>query len=407
MSDDNDQLDREVHKRANASKTDPSRAEGVVVPKGDDIPGRVPLDPFASRMAMFKKADAVRDAEAAQGGSLSEAQQALADQMAAEAGDVPHERTEATERTLHLRKKPGTSQSADERVSLTYNGTAISVAKADIDRAGSAENYLRNRQMDEQQLALARQQEELAKREKDLEDRLAATQRVREDNRQGENLAGHGTGPAIRTDDPSGQRRNDAGTQGVDDEALAEELGLQIYAGSPEEASKAVLRILQLTRSRGETVNEEAIVKRVRAELAGQSEGDGKGNPTASTAPVAISPAMALMNKRINDMAANEFGELMKNDEARAAAFARFKKLVALPENRDRLAVDIARDACEQIEPLYANPRERVIERKRELPIQTPASGATHASADDEAVPSNSEFIAMQAARRNFGRRTQ
>jgi hypothetical protein len=392
-----DAATKALHAQADATKRDLSTAAGVKVPDGSEANPGQRIDPFEALKAMFAKSDAIHDAEAAESidGRLDEVELARVRAMEAEAG-VRKQPTQPADRTLHLPVKKDvtpTSQSQNERVTLDYNGSQISVSQADLDRAGGVELYIQRRQLDEQALAIARQQLE-------LQQQMADMQRLREELQRGTSHVGQGNDPAISGAGPASQHRNDAGATGVDENALAEELAGQIYSGDREDAAKAILRLIRLNRARGDTPDVSAIVKQVQAEMGASARTE------AALPPVKMNPALEAVNRQINDMANREFGDLMKNTEARAAAFERFKNLVSQPENKDRRAVDVAREACEQVEQLYDPARAKVVERKRGLQPVSTASG-TAPVAGEVQVPDNSEFVAMMQAQRAFGRRTQ
>lgn len=408
-----DTQDKAIHQAADAAKRDLTAGADVRVPTGDEAGPGSRIDPFAARKAMFATADAKRDAEAAQGGTIQDAKLA---ELAKEAGidlealqrghqGAPADATPpATDRTLHLNKDKTTqaastqpSQSADERVTLTINGADITVAKRDVDRAGGAELYVRRRELDAEADRLARQSAQ-------LQSELEAAKKLRENLQQGaQHPAGQGQDPANRAADPAAQSRTDSGNTGVDDEKLAERLADQIYSGDQDEAKKGVLELIRLTRQRGEPLDTKAIVQQVRTEMGAAPKAEG--TQAATPAPRTVDPVIDRVNREINAMSLAEFPDLMKDKAGRAAAYERFKELVVKPENADRLAVDVAREACEEIEPRFVNRRDAIVERKRGLQSTSAASGALRD--EPEAVQDASSIVEQMAAARRFGRRPQ
>lgn len=422
MSTENPQ-DKALHQQADTHKRDLSEGANVRVPKGDEAGPGERIDPFAARKAMFAKADAVRDAEAAQGGSVQDAALAeaakeagidldalrrghMGDPGGAE-GTAPAEPTSS--RTLHLNKdktgEPAStapSPSGDGYVTVRVNGAEIKVAQRDVDRAGGAEAYARNRELENERETLARQQAEVQRQ-------IAELNKLRQELQQGaQHSAAHGTEPADRAAAPAAQDRNDPGNTGVEDDKLAQRLADQIYSGDQAVAEKGVRELIRLARQRGEAPDVKAIVEQVRAELAATPGAEGNQSTTpASTAQKApVNPVIERVNRQVNAMAAAEFPDLMKNAAGKAAAYERFLELVKLPANADRLAVDIAREACEEIEPKFIERRQDIVERKRGLQA-TSAASAQRGDATEQVDDDPSAVIAQMAAARRFGRRPQ
>lgn len=398
------ETDKALEKQAIAAKRDLKNGAHVKVPDGSESGPGERLDPFAARKAMFAQADTIRDAQAAEGGSVQDA--ALA-QAAKDAGiDLDALRAGhqsppvGADRTLHLNKpqtQPASvtpaSQSADAYVTLNVNGADIRVAKRDVERAGGAELYARRRELDAEADRLATQSAQLA-------NELAAAKALREQLQQGAtHPAGQGADPANRAASPAAQDRTDPGTTGVEDDKLAERLADQIYSGDQVEAAKGVRELIRLARARGDQIDTRAIVEQVRTEMGAPPKAEGT-TPQRKTDPV-----VERVNREINAMSLTEFPDLMKDQAGRAAAYQRFLELVKHPDNANRLAVDVAREACEEIEPRFVNSRAQIVERKRGLPPSSAASGATREDAEVEQDASS--VVEQMAAQRRFGRRPQ
>lgn len=394
-----DELAREIHKRADAQKTDPGIAEGVVVPKGDEGRPGGKRNPFADRIAMFEKSDQMRrdgrprsgtDAPVVPGGINPD------DPGDAVAGAAGAPAAAVEDRTLHL-KKPGESapsHSGSEYVSLQLpEGGSITVTRSDIEAVGGEEGYLRRRRDDELDLRAR-----TAERERDaLRTQLAESDRLREELAR--ERAGQG-GPASRTVDPAEQRRNDVGNMGVGDlEERAKALAKDIYSGDQADAERAVRQIL--AGQQGNSLSVDEVVQRATEALRRESAQTTEAKPAAKPSPV-----MQAINEQINDMSRRDFADVVANPEARAAAYQRFLLEVAKPDNKDRRAVDIARESMNSIRELYKtqpHPRADVIESKRGLPVSNVASGAT-APTGEEAEDSRS-YIERLSESRNFSRR--
>lgn len=410
--------DKALHAQADQHKRDLKAGADVQVPTGDEAnpPGRV--DPFAARKAMFQQADAIRDEQAAKGGTV---QDARLEALAKEAGidiealrrghtGTPAEHTATTtptepsnSRTLHLNKEktnePAStqaSQTGDAYVTVTVNGAEIKVAQRDVDRAGGVEQYRARREQQVREDAMARENAELRRQ-------IDEMRRRQQELQQGAgHPAGQGDDPANRAADPAAQHRNDAGNTGVDDERLIERLADQIYSGDRDDAAKGIRDLLRIARSKGEVPNVDEIVAKVKAELV-DSTPTAEGTKSTASQPRKIDPMVERINREINAMAQAEFPDLMQLPAARAATYERFLELVKQPENANRLAIDVARDALEEMEPKFVNRRQTVIERKRGLQTDSAASAATSGPAE-AAVPDASSIVEQMAKARRFGR---
>jgi hypothetical protein len=375
--------DVELHKSADAAKADLNKGVAEAVSRGDEA-APVRIDPMAARKAMFKKADALRNIE--QANAKGDADPALIAALEAEARGEGAA-TQPDQAPTPPAKERATGQSQNEYVTITSEGGPISVAKADIDREGSVDLYLRRRQMDE---AAAQDKIEIAR----LQRELADAKRLREPRQPS----------AADQDDPATIPARTTGRShgsGASEQELAElasRLAQQIYSGDENDATTAILQILQ--RSQGRSLSAEDIERQVLSAVERVST-----TPATPTATVPTNPRLEAINAQINAMSLSEYADVCANDIARNATFAYFKELIAKPENRDRRAVDVARDACDWGRAKFiGDPRSKVLERKRGLPSSTTASGATQTTTEDEQL-TPAQVVEMMQNHRNFGRR--
>lgn len=407
-----EQLDARVHAAANKTKADLN--QGVALggaPKGDELrPTR--HDPLGNRKAMFKKADEIRAAES--GIAADPAAQAEIDAMVARANVDETGQTPANVRQMVKEQQrrdaaaevvanaPAAQPRVEERVRLKLGEREITVTRADIESAGGEAMYLRRREMDEEALALAQAQERTRQLNEDLTRRLAEASAVSRSNRTDDGSdPGQGRDPASIADDPSATVR--PGTRGVDIAAQAREIAAGIYSGDQDDAAKAVEKMLRMGAARGETLSVDDIVAKVTAQLRGQDPTPRPAQPPAAE----VNPVVRTVNEQIDNMARREFPDLLKDEFNTKTAFEKFKQLVRLPENADRRAVDVAREACQWVVDKLENPRADVIERKRTLPVQPTATSGVPEFTDDD-VPANAAgAVAMIQASRQFGRRRQ
>lgn len=393
-----DERAAQIHKEADARKTDPRLGEGVIVDRGDEGRPSGKRNTFADRRAMYDKSDQMRRDGRPRSGD---------DVVDTSGAPNPDERPQ--DRTLHLNKpaaepvKPGAaapsqtaSNAGSEYVTLQLEqGGSITVSRSDIEAAGGQEGYLRRRRDEEQDLRTRTQERELD----GLRNQLAESERLRAELAR--QRAGDGS-PASRVDDPSTQQRNVAGTVGVDDlETRAKALAKDIYSGDQADAERAIKQIL--AGQQGQSLSVDEVVRRATEAL--------RREATQTTEPVKTAPltaAMQAMNEQINDMSKRDFADVVQNPEARAAAYQRFLVEVRKPENKDRRAIDVARDSMLSIRDLFkteGHPRADVIESKRGLPSSAVASGA-QAPVEAEAEDSRS-YIDRLSQSRNFSRRPQ
>lgn len=391
MPTENELANKKIHTVADKIKSDLNQNVADHVSDGSETSPPERVDPMAARKAMFKKADALRESSGTTSPVTVPTEQVEAMQREA-AGQTPGTPVEAQPASVPETPEGGVKppvQNSHEYVTLEVEGRTIQVTKADIDRQGGVDGYLRNRRQAED---FARDRATLAETQRQLDE----TRRLLKESKQA-TPAGH-DGPANSSAAPA-ERGESSGTTEQDTERLAQELAQQIYSGDRDDVQAAILKILQ--RSKGQTLSVEEVAARVRSALPVQPA----AVPATVTPQPPVNPRVAAINQQINDMARSDYADVVGSEVARTATFAYFKELVSKPENKDRLAVDVARDACDWgREKFFGNPREKIVEQKRGLPSSTVAGGANQGSAESEAL-TPSQVVAMQSDFRNFGRR--
>lgn len=393
--------DSQLQKTIEAAKTDLNQGVAHSVPTGQEAMPPMKQDPIALRKAMFKKADEQRAMES--GVPVDATAQDQIDHMSARPQDANPGDTQNIRQRLNQEQRqvqqPDIQQvqqvDPNEIVPLQVGNTTIKVTRADIERAGGADLYLRRRQMDDEALEMHKERQKLEAARQEFERRLAESQKW--SNRTGvEPVPGQGQDPANLVADPA--TTVTPGARGVDIDSLSQEIAEQLYSGDSESAAKSVKRILSYAMARGDTLSVDEIAAKVKAQI------ETKPSASAPAAPP-VNPVIEAVNAQLNSMAQAEFPDLLKDDVARSAAWAKFQGMVKLPENADRRAVDVARDACQWAEDTLRNPRGKVIEQKRGL---QPTNAAATVGAMVDAEPDRqtaSDAVSTIASFRQFGRR--
>jgi hypothetical protein len=109
-------------------------------------------------------------------------------------------------------------------------------------------------------------------------------------------------------------------------------------------------------------------------------------------------------------MCERDFPEINASTEATTAARDELIRLSKLPQNKDRDAVDIARQACRLVKQKMGldHPyRQEAATLKQGLPPSTSAGGSAPTESGEPAALSNADYVAMLQQRRRFGVRTQ
>ena len=409
MANEQDQADKALHAEADAGKRDLDTGVSRTVSKGDEAaPPEGPRDPFGDRKAIFKKANDQRDRGEQQLRQGNPDHDERMRRMEAEArGEDPYAQQQPAkvDKPADKPDDKGDVASSPEQgyVSLQYQGRELKVSKTDVARAGGEANYLRQLELDQREIEMTRRQRELEQRDREFQSRLAESQALRGDDRRGD-PSDHGTDPATRAERTAAQNRNGSGDDGaVGIEEEANRLAQMIYSGDEGDIRDAVATILQRAASAGQRVDVEDVARRA-ARMASAVSGESPRQPAEPSQPAASGdedPVAAVVRSQINKMASDDFPELLKNDVARQATFAKLQEMMRLPENKDRRAVDVARDACDWGMLQFFNPRGDVIERKRGLPSATATTGTEQQSTEDD-VPSTQDFIALTQQRRRM-----
>lgn len=393
MSVETDQENNAVHKEADAQKRDLNTAEGVQVATGDEqAPVRV--DPFEARKALYLKSNAQHEAESAGSRAQNPTVDELTLAMEAEA------RGEPVGQHGHHAASTTPSQTVSGDVSLQLNGRTITVARADVERAGGEKLYLRTRELESQQDDLARQAFAMNQQKEQLRIEHEQQERLRVEDQQRQAAARDA--PATVPNSTSGQDRNDPG-EGADLNTRAAELANQIYSGEVGDATRAIVSLLsdiQAAQRQGQLSAQKA--EQLETELH-QLRQPNAAQPSTQQQTVA-DPAYEMVRQQINKMGREEYPDLHGNPDAAHATQNEIIRLSNLPANRDRRAIDIAREACDNMMAKFG-PRARAQALKQGLPV-TPSAGGTSAAPTEEEVPTGSAAVRMMQQRRNFGQRT-
>lgn len=384
--------DAAVHAEANKGKTDLSKVADTPVPSTEAVAPGTQRDPFADRKSIFLKRNKMNEVESQrvqnENPSVKEYVQAA---EAASRGETP---APAGEPAQHLQ-----TQAQPEYIQLQYNGRQLSVARRDIEAAGGQDGYLRQLQFDDMDASMAEQAAEMQRRRAELEALDADLKRRQEEFQRSLTVARET--PATSGDGTSPQGRNGpAASADSDLEAESNRIVEQLFSGDPADAAKAVKQILAESRRANAVPTAEQV-----AELAAQRLKAMQPEPVQprveANGAKPVNPRWEAERVRINAMASTEFPQIANSPELAAVARAEIERLCSIPANKDRRAVDVAREACQNVQTELD--RTRRVEMKQTLPTTTSAGGAAPAAGDSEKVVTNSDYVAMLADRRNFG----
>lgn len=384
--------DKAVHAAANTDKTDLSKVADTPVPGSEAVTPGTRRDPFADRKALFAKRDAMNQSEAIKvqddNPSVKERVQAM------EAEARGHAPAPAPAPALQTPEQP-------EYIQLQYDGRQLSVARKDIDAAGGQDGYLRQRRLDDMDASMAEQAAAMQRRQAELEASAADLKRRQEEFNRSQTVAREL--PATGADGTSTQNRNGSAASADSDlEAESSRIVEQLFSGDPADAAKAVKQILAESRRANAVPTAEQV-----AELAAQRL---RANPPEPVQPRAedrgqqpVDARWEATRSKINAMAKAEFPQIANNTELAAVAREEIKRLYALPANADRRAVDVAREACQNVQAQLD--RAKRVELKQTLPLTPSAGGAAPVADDNANIPTGSGYVQMLADRRNFGAR--
>lgn len=251
--------------------------------------------------------------------------------------------------------------------------------------------YLLSRSREELEARQAELDAQHEARQKQLDERLEQMRRLQEELQQqsaaGHEAPAHGDGgtPSRDRKDPS------AASADKDLEREAQELTDQFFSGDPEDANKAILKILREARSSRQQFTAEEIADLAAKRLQMQRQPPEASQQAPAPAP-APDPRWERTREAINRMAEAEFPDLVKDTTKGPKAVEEFFRLARLPENRDRRLIDVARDAFFQI-ATDGDPRRQAREIKQGLPVAPSAGGRAQADSEEDAIPSNSDFV--------------
>lgn len=369
MSKKAEKSDKAIHSAADKIKADLSIGTDTQVPTGEEVNPVLKPNPFDARKAMFAKANAIADAASQpfQEGTLVTPQNTPAQNATPE--EIEAARREAAGQPRTQPQVPVAK--ADEYVMVQTTSGPIQVLQSDLDRAGGSEMYLAQRALDNSRATLQAQQArfEQQKAEWEQKQRFAAEHGVPANTSSSQGDGSHVTGGG--------------------DEEEAERLASQIYSGDPDDAKRAIRSILgRIHERKAEDIAE------LQARL---------GQP----APAQPDPVMVAVNNAINEMTARDYPDVCNDQVARAASYEKFKQMASDPRNKDRRALDIARDACEWGRTTFMNPRKDIAESKRGLPPAGSATSAASVTETDEEPQKPQDVVAMMQDYRNFGRRAK
>lgn len=394
-----EQENKAVHEQADAGKTDLSQKSDYV-PGSEAVPPGHKKDPFGDRKALFEKSNARNSAESQRVQDDNPAVRAQVEAMEAEArGGRPPAQAPAPA------PAPSSGQPENRYASLTYNGRQISVARLDIEAAGGEEAYLRQLRIDDMDAQMAEQAAEMQRRREELDAQAADLKRRQEEFQRSQTVAREA--PATGNDGTSLQGRNGPAASAEEQlESDANKLVEMLFNGDPAEAAKAVKQILAARQPSSRVPTAEEVAELAAAKLRATQPEPKPQTEARPTQPANVDPRWERTRQAINTMAEREFPDIAKDPNLSAKARVEITRLYQLPENKDRRAVDVAREACQIVKTELA--RQQRIEVKQGLPAAPSAGGSAPAQGDENtSIPVGSDYVAMLADRRNFGPRNR
>lgn len=392
-----------VHDQADKSKANLNEGVAAHVPSTEAVaPGRA-KDPFGDRKALFEKANARNNSEAQR---VQEDNPSVRERVEAMEAEARGGRPPAQAPAPAPAPAPGSSgQNENPYITITHNGRQLSVSRLDIEAAGGEHGYLRQLELDDMDARFAEQTAAMQRQREQLEAEAADLKRRQEEFQRSQTVAREA--PATGNDGTSLQGRNGPAA-GADEqlEADANRLVEQLFNGDPAEAAKAVKQILAARQPSARIPSAEEVAELAAAKLRA-TQPEPKPQPEARpTQPANVDPRWERTRQAINTMAEREFPDIAKDPNLSAKARVEISRLYQLPQNKDRRAVDVAREACQLVKAELG--RQQRIEVKQGLPSVPSAGGSAPAPADDNAsIPVGSDYVRMMQDRRNFGPRNR
>lgn len=391
-----------IHEQADKSKANLNEGVSAHVPGKEAVPPGTPRDPFGDRKALFAKHDARQHTEA---------------QNVQEANPSVRERVEAMEAEARGGTPPAAApapapapassgQNENPYITITHNGRQLSVSRLDIEAAGGENGYLRQLELDDMDARFAEQTAAMQRQREQLEAEAADLKRRQEEFQRSQTVAREA--PATGDGGTPSQGRNGPAA-GADEqlEADANRIVEQLFNGDPAEAAKAVKQILAARQPSARVPTAEEVAELAAAKLrASQPEPKQPQTEARPTQPANVDPRWERTRQAINTMAEREFPDIAKDPTLSAKARVEITRLYQLPENKDRRAVDVAREACQLVKAELG--RQQRIEVKQGLPSAPSAGGSAPAQGDDNAnIPVGSDYVRMMQDRRYFGPRNR
>lgn len=404
-----------LRQQAINERRDPNAGDPTVhVSNGHDSGGIPPerVDPFDARRALFAKSDARRETEAnVMPDIIDPVHKARLEAMRREAAGVaapaPASPSPQPSPTPIHATSTGTSQNPDERVSVAYNGTQISVARRDIDAAGGEQAYIRQRhydEMDERFEAQQAQMRDLQARFSQQGEQLNRVQGELQQTRSALQDATASRGGSTPSPTPAG-----GSAASVDQAQLDAEYDRIIdglYSGDPKTAREALAKITKLQSAQSDPNSiiaraAELAAERVRQDIAASHNGGAQ--PAPSPSPSAVDP-FERTRLAINRMCTEQYPEIDQSAELTAIARPRLIQALQDPANKQRRAVDVARGVFEDVRNEARINTAR--ELKQGLPV-TPTAGGSAPAPGEAKEATASDFLKIMQDRRNFGPRNR
>jgi hypothetical protein len=398
-----------LRSEAARNKADLTQGTNTVVSDGKDG-GQGPRPPFAdARKALYEKSARVRDTQTQADVAADPilAAQVRAMEQEAAGGQPPAPSPTPAANGAPSPAPTPSSQEDDTYVSLTYNGRTISVAQSDLTDAGGPEMYLRRRALDDRAADLAKLGQSMADQKKALDTETEQLNRRRADT---ERLPAAGQGSPAPSPTGTVGQPPEAGAASAEEQLQreAERLTSMLFTGDQTDATKAIAQIIRSAQAGGGRMPSADEVAEIAArKLQASAPRTEARAPTPAPAP---DPAWEETRKRINAMCERDFPEINASTEATTAARDELIRLSKLPQNKDRDAVDIARQACRLVKQKMGldHPyRQEAATLKQGLPPSTSAGGSAPTESGEPAALSNADYVAMLQQRRRFGVRTQ